>query len=188
MSRKFRAFLSFNFQWYLLILIGVIFFFYYVFTIIRTPTYDEKIVIFIGVDYIESERLEKDLYSGFDDTIIKEVFVDYSNPLDDDFAIVFSTRGTVNTDILILPKDYIKESSYSNFFIKFSDEDIDFDGEFVMNSNGDIYGINVTKFISDYTNSKDDFYLFFNKKSNKVGLLNGISSNDFALDIIKNFK
>lgn len=187
-SRRFKAFLSFNFHWYILIFIGVVFVFYYLFLALRTPTYDEKIVIFIATEYVDCDKLESDLYSPFEDSTIKEVFVDYSNPSDSNFSIVFSTRGTVNTDILILPKDYINNQSYSTFFAEIKLDYIDGNNEFVMDSDGVIYGINVTDFITGYTDNKGEFYLFFNKKSNKIGDLNNVSINNFALQILNNIK
>ncbi len=184
-SRRFRAFLSFNIHWYILIFVFVVFVFYYLFMTLNTPSYDEKIVIFIGAKYVDL-KIEDDLYEGYEDTLIKEVFVDYSDPSDSNFSIVFSTRATVNTDILILPYDYMKEESYSTFFAEINEELLAFDNELISDSNGNVYGINVTDFLSEYTEISGDFYLFFNKKSNKISSLNGISNNDYALDILKN--
>ena len=52
-SRRFRAFLSFNIHWYILIFVFVVFVFYYLFMTLNNPSYDEKIVIFIGAKYVD---------------------------------------------------------------------------------------------------------------------------------------
>ena len=183
-NSRFKSFLSFNWQWYLIIFIGVVFVFYYLFMILNTPSYDEKIVVFIGVNYVDTNGLEEKLYSGYDDTKIEEVYIDYSDPNDSDYAVVFSTRGTVNTDVIIVSKSYI-DDSYSRFFS--SIDGLDLDGlECLYGSDGLIYGINVSEFLRDYIDYDEDLYLFFNKKSDKIGFLNDVSSNDYALKIIDN--
>ena len=63
-KRKFKAFLGFNWHWYLIILLSTLFMFYFLFETLRTPGYDEKVVVFIGSKYVEVERLENDLYKA----------------------------------------------------------------------------------------------------------------------------
>ena len=40
-KRKFKAFLGFNWHWYLIIFTAVIFAFYYLFVTLKTPSYDD---------------------------------------------------------------------------------------------------------------------------------------------------
>ena len=181
-NKRLRTFISFNWQWYLVILAFVSFVFYYAFEVIRTPSYDERIAIFIAADYVDVNKLDDVLYAGYEDTKIKEVFIDYSEPSGSDFSIIFNTRGTVNTDILILPKDMIRSENYSAYFAGFTYEN---DTADVLNYNGLIYGINVTDYLSSYVETDDELYLFFNKKSNKIGSLNTNSKNDYALQILE---
>ena len=189
-KRKFKAFLGFNWHWYLIIFLSTLFVFYFLFETLRTPGYDEKVVIFIGSKHVEVERLESDLYKGFEGTKIEEIFVDYSNPKDSDYSIVFNTRGTVNTDILILTSDYILEGDYSNFFAKIDDKlisqyQID-DSKLFKDSDNFVYGIDVTDYLKNYINTNETYYLFFNKKSEKIAYLNENSSVDYALVILEN--
>ncbi len=181
-NKRLRTFISFNWQWYLVILAFVSFAFYYAFEVIKTPSYDERIAIFIAADYVDVNKLDDLLYYGYENTEIKEVFIDYSEPSGSNFSIIFNTRGTVNTDILILPKDMIRSENYSTYFAGFIYEN---DTADVLNYNGLIYGINVTDYLSSYVEVDDELYLFFNKKSNKIGSLNSYSKNDYALQILE---
>ena len=120
-KRKIKAFLSFNWFFILLIYIGSFVGFYYLFDALKTPQYNEKINIFIGINHLDSKNMEKDLYNNVKGKSIKAVDVDYSNPNDSYYSIIFNTRGLVNTDILILPESSIENSNYSTYFIELKD-------------------------------------------------------------------
>lgn len=189
-KRKFKAFLGFNWHWYLIIFTAVIFAFYYLFVSLKTPSYDERISIFIGNKFVESEKLGSDLYTDFDGTEIEEVYVDYSNPADNDYAIIFNTRGMVNTDILILTKGYILDGDYDSLFVKIDQKIIDKynigDEKLLYDTDGLVYGIDITQYLKEYIKDDKTYYLFFNKKSEKIGYLNDNSNNDYALKILDN--
>lgn len=188
-KRKIKAFLSFNWFFILLIYIGSFVGFYYLFDALKTPQYNEKINIFIGINHLDSKNMEKDLYNNVKDKSIKAVDVDYSNPNDSYYSIVFNTRGLVNTDILILPESSIENSNYSTYFIELKDNIIT---KYVNKSiaytsyNNTNFGINATSFINKYNNDNtNEYYLFFNKKSNKIGELSTNDSlNDSALSLL----
>lgn len=190
-KRKIKAFISFNWYWFLVIFFVVSVAFYYLFDVIKNPSYNERINVFIAINYVDSNKMEKDLYEGYDDTQIKEISIDYSDPNDNYFNMVYQTRGLVNTDILILPISLLKDTMYSQYFSaiddniikQYTDNNINF-----VNSENVNYGINVTNFIASYTNEiNDEYYMFFNKKSNKIGALSkDTSNNDYALKLISN--
>ena len=190
-KRKIKAFISFNWYWFLVIFFVVSVAFYYLFDVIKNPSYDERINMFIAINYVDSNKMEKDLYEGFDDTQIKEISVDYSDPNDNYFNMVYQTRGLVNTDILILPVSLLKDTMYSQYFSAIDDNIIKQYTEKTVsyasyeNVN---YGIDVTTFIAAYNNEiNEDYYMFFNKKSNKIGALSEKESdNDYALKLISN--
>ena len=167
-KRKITAFISFNWYWFLVIFFVVSVAFYYLFDVIKNPSYDERINMFIAINYVDSNKMEKDLYEGYDDTQIKEISVDYSDPNDNYFNMVYQTRGLVNTDILILPVSLLKDTMYSQYFSAIDDNIIKQYTEKTVsyasyeNVN---YGIDVTTFIASYNNEiNDEYYMFFNKK------------------------
>ena len=103
--------------------------------------------------------------------------------------MVFNTRGLVNTDILILPESLLEHSQYSQYFCSIDQDVIK---EYTSNNleyityDNSLFGINVTDFIKNYIEKNEvDYYLFFNKKSNKLGLLSQENSiNDYALKVL----
>lgn len=190
-SRKLKAFLGFNWQWYLIILLVVSLLFYYLFVGLRTPGFDERISIFVAASNVETDKLSKELYVGFEGTPIKEVSIDFSSPNGNEFSIVFNTRATVNTDIIIMNSDYINAGDYDKFFIGFSEDKIEDyvpkDSKFYYDSDGLIYGICVSDYLKDCVNmNNDDLYLFFNKKSVKIAGLSDKYENNYALIVLKN--
>lgn len=188
-KRKIKAFISFNWYWFLAIFFVVSVGFYYLFDVIKNPSYDERINVFIATNHIDSNKMEKDLYVGYGDTKIKEISIDFSNPEDNYFNMVFNTSGLVNTDILILPESLLEHSQYSQYFCsidqdvikEYTTQDIEY-----IAANNKNFGINVTDFINNYIEENEvDYYLFFNKKSNKLGLLSQENSiNDYALKVL----
>ena len=189
-SRRLKAFLSFNWQWYLVILVSVIFAFYYIFVTLRTPSYDEKVQMFFAVENIDAEELGKELYKGFENTKIQEVSIDFSSPNGEDFSLIFNTRGTVNTDIIIMSDTYINQGDYSKFFLGYTYQQlpkyIQGDFDFLYDNDGLIYGIRINDYIQDYIETDEDLFLYFNKKSEKTGELSDNYENDYALLVLRN--
>ena len=189
LSRKFKAFLSFNWHWYLIILLSTILAFYYVFLALRTPGYDEQIQVFIAAKNVEKQSLEESLYIGFEETKIKGIFIDNSDPYGSEFSIIFNTRGTVNTDIIIMDDKYINSGDYDIFFTGFTLDEItnyiSGDEELLYDTNGLIYGICVNRYLPEIE-SDESMYLFFNKNSKKIGLLSEKSENNYALLLLEN--
>ena len=151
-------------------------------------------ILLKNVDYkienIDTERLGEELYKGFDNTKIKEVFIDFSSPNGDDFSLIFNTRGTVNTDIIIMSDTYINQGDYSRFFVGYTHQQISeyiqgyFD--YLYDSDGLIYGVRINDYLKDYVKTEDDLYLYFNKKSEKIGKLGDNCKNDYAIIVLRN--
>lgn len=174
-KRKFKAFITFNWYWFLIFAFISVFVFYSVFDLKKQTSYDEKICVFIESKHVEKQLLADEMYYFVDQELIKEVSIDYSDPTSMHYSLVFNTRGLVNTDILIISKDYLPNTYYQKYFAKL---DVDFmkdytykDITYCMDDKDDIYGIDVTSKVCKYLNEKNSYYLFFNKSSNKIGSL-----------------
>lgn len=177
-SRKFKAFIAFNWHWYLVIVLLMVFVFYYLFTSLMAPAYNEKLVIFIGHNYVDEKKMSADLYKGFENTDILVLEIDYSNPKDKDYGVIFNTRGMVNTDLIIISDDYIQEGKYHTYFAEINTDDLRFEAAYFYD-NDKVYGIDVTEVMKKYCDLGDEkYYLFLNKSSEKI--------NDEALIVIKN--
>ena len=190
-SNRVKAFISYNWYWYLLMIFFIIFIFYMVFEVKKTPSYDESINYFIASDKVETSSLNELLYNGVDKDIILKVNIDSSSPDNLYFSSIFNTRGMVNTDVIIIRDDYIKEGSYGTYF---KELDLDIlskyfktDNLLYLVDNEKTYGILVNDVIDDFINlDNHNYYLFFNASSNKIGELSSDSINDQALISISN--
>lgn len=177
-NRRFKAFIAFNWHWYLVIVLLVFFVFYYLFTSLMAPTYNEKVVIFIGHNYVDKMKMSEDLYKGFENTDIQALEIDYSNPKDKDYGVIFNTRGMVNTDLIIISDNYIQEGKYHTYFSEINTYDLDVMATYFYD-NEKAYGIDVTEVMKKYCDvGNEKYYLFLNKSSGKI--------NDEALIVIKN--
>ena len=187
MSRKkIQAFIHFNWYWYLLIVLLMSFVFYFVFDIAKKPSFDERIVVFIGID---SDEMEEKMFVK--DTIIREIFVDYSDPYDSYYSMSFSTRGLIDSDILILSEEELLQTDYEDLFAyipqnyleNYFDEKINY----LYTEDSKAYAIEVTNELAPFANDlSSKYYAVFSKKSEKVGLINENSKNDFAIVALAN--
>lgn len=189
-KRKIKSFISFNWYWYLLILFVSAFVFYSLFDVINSPSYEQTISIFIGVDNLKKEKMSENLSNEYKNDNIKKISIDYSSPANYNFAIIFNTRGLVNTDIIIMPNSYLENINYSSYFAILTEnitsnylkDDIDY-----ITSNQKIYGFNITNFMNNYCTVEENYYLFLNKKSNKIGSLSEKDGTTEVLDLLKCF-
>lgn len=191
MKKRFLAFLSHMWWVYLMIFIASFGTGYGIYAVLSLPNANEMISLFIGASYVDEESLQMAFMAYYEGTEIKEVSVDHSDPSSVYYASVFQTRGLVNTDALILASDSISDFNYPRYFAPLSDEIV---SEYVARDNatyasygGADYGIAIDmesygekiSFVSGL-----DYFLFFNKKSSRIGALNG-SENDLALRLIQ---
>lgn len=185
-KRKIKAFISFNWYWFLIFAFLSFFVFYSIYDLKNQVKYDEKICVFIEADFVNKEELSKEMYYFVDQKVIKEVSIDFSSPTSMHYSLIFNTRGLVNTDIVIITKDYLQEMYYSKYFAKidekFMEEYTYKQIEYCKDEKNDIYGINITNKMAKYVNSESEYYLFFNKKSNKIGSLSSETINDQAIN------
>ena len=188
-ERRFLIAFSYLWHWYLLIMavcvgLGVLASY-----LARTPRYEECIYVFIASATCDSRRLESDLLNvHYSDPRIKAISIDHSNPDDFYFPMVFSTRGSVNTDIIILPKGYFGEESYPAYFSLLSDSVAEYVPTYgslkKAEFEGKAYGIEANSISSRYGFSAGDYSLFFNKNSKKNAKLNSFGENNVALEAI----
>lgn len=187
-SGSFKAFLSYTWQWYLLAAAAIAGIDYGIYAVSHTPKPENTLSVFVGIKSMEYYQMEKDLYAAkYVDTTIEKVSIDHSDPDDFYFGLVFSTRGVVNTDIIILPSQYLGEESYPTYFSPIAEGVLD---DYVPNPIGwsDYenvhYGIALGDRLSRY-GVGENYYAFFNKKSEKTGAVNPDSQNDFALEALR---
>ncbi len=187
MSRSdgsFKAFLSYAWQWYLLIAAAIAGIDYGIYSLAHTPKRENTLSLFVACQNMESQRLENDLFeANFQDSPIEKVAVDYSDPDGFYFNLVFSTRGVTNTDIVLLPSHYLGEESYPTYFVPLDETVVaDYIGETLSWTDyEDIhYGMGIGDRLSLY-GIQGDYYAFLNKKSGKIGCLGEDSQNDYAL-------
>ena len=187
-SPSFKTHLSYTWQWYLLALVGVIGLDIGIYVLRHTPKVEETLSIYVASDTMDAERLEKDLYEGaFPDSKILKVSVDHSDPDDFYFNLVFSTRGVVNTDLIILPSLCIGEGSYPTYFAPIGETDLD---EYIPHPSewedfeGKHYGIPLNANLVQY-GLGDGYSVFLNKKSEKIGKLGEKGNNAFALEALR---
>lgn len=183
-KKKIQAFIHFNWYWYLLIVILMCFIFYSIFDIAKKPSYDERIVVFVGIKYIDSDEMEEVMM--LENTEIREIFVDFSDPNDMYFSTTFSTRGLIDSDILILSEEELNRHEYEDMFAAieadYIEGYIDGDINYLYGSNNEIYGIEVTNQINEFASElTGKYYAVFSKDSNKVGKINDETNNDYAV-------
>lgn len=191
-KQAFKTFLSYHWVAFLGIFIFVSIFYYYVFDILKTPTYDESVRVFIASENVDVATLEEKLFQGFEDSKIKEVKVDYSNPTSPYFSTVFQTRGLVQTDILILPDGMVPNGEYDRYFVPLQasilQNYLPLSGlVYYVDDDTLQYGIQCSPNAGEYfATNQNSYYVFFNKNSNKIGLLGDQSENDAALTVVTN--
>lgn len=188
-KKKIAAFIHFNWYWYLVIVLLMSFIFYFVFDIAKKPSFDERIVVFVGIEYIDRDEMEEEMFVS--DTIIKEIFVDYSNPYDSYYSMAFSTRGLIDSDILILSEEELLQSNYEDLFAiipaNYLENYISDEINYLYTSDLKPYAIEVTSHIESFVDKLETkYYAVFSKKSDKVGLINSECKNDYAIVALAN--
>ncbi len=161
--RKFDLKTYFTYSWekYLISSLLIILFWSWCTNLIIRPKFNERINIFVGLTDFDLDFLQdyKEEYN------LKEINYIYSNPEDEMFNLVLSSKGVVDTDIIILELNSFHEDNVllwfkeidSNSFENYFSGNIEY---FYKNSKP--YGIKI----------KDGVYLFFNKQSLNLGAMN----------------
>lgn len=193
-KKKLKTFFHYHWQYYLLI-VGVVSLFYYsVYEICKTPSYDETICLFIESKRVQTTTLQERLNQDLQDTKICKIQIDYADGDDSYYSMIFSTRGLVNTDLLLIADDYLPKGTYKNYFIPFNFTILEnyfhcLEHTYFVDEDGQTYGIfvnNIQQDVIEYKENKQ-YYLFLNKKSQKLGDLSVHSKDDSALRVITNF-
>ena len=187
-SRKaIGAFLRYSWQYFLLVLVGAVGINVLIYYLVHTAKYEQTLSIFVASRDVQAPKLENDLMDAvFQDSSIKKVSVDYSNPDEYDFSLVFSTRGTVNTDIIILPLARFEPVSFPTYFIDLAplEGEAFYTGTNKTENEGVVYGLGLPDKISTYF-SIDGYALFLNKKSEKIGKVSPTSKNETAIEALR---
>ena len=190
--------------WYLLVPVLVIALWSFGFGLLDRIPYREQINIFVGAYEVQETEMENRVFELLKDSDIRQVTVDPCTPgAEEAFYMVLSTRGTVNTDVLILPEGTWPEAFSQGKVLMFSEEEISPylpEGEYrYLTQDDNIYGICIydaktkVSLLSDnwIDFEKDpegrDYYLFLNVDSENVGQLGRKSeaSDDQALQLLK---
>ena len=195
---KFKHYFLYIWHYYVLYAFFVIMFWLLLFGYLAAPNKNEKLNFFIAAYFVETEKLEQDLSKNLKKYNVKRVDVDFLAPDNQNFNYVFTTRGLVGTDIIILNESKLPSTDYARYFISL-DVDIlsnylpkDIEYRYLYN-NGKIYGISIydsaypnINFLSEYISYTIDgvaaerYYLLFNKSSVNLGAL-GNHTSDKAL-------
>ena len=189
---KVKNFFVYHWYWYLVIFAAVFFAFFSLFQNLRTVKYENKVCLFFGATNVESSKLERDLYQGFEDTEIQKISIDFADPKGMYYNVIWSTRGAVDTDIVILDRDQFDEREYTSFFVSLDEgvlnRYVDVSSlNFLNDSEETHYGIYVDPYLENYMDTNGgEYYLFFNKNSPKISSLGENGTNDYALRVLKN--
>lgn len=202
--KRLAAHLTDAWYWYLLVPVLVTALWSFVFGLLDKIPYREQINIFVGAYEVQEAEMENRILELLEDSGIRQVTVDPCTPGSQEaFYMVLSTRGTVDTDILILPEGTWPESLYQGKVLCFSEEDIASylpEGKYkYLEYDGKIYGICVydaetgmTLIPDNWIGFKKDveernYYLFFNADSDNIGQFGKKSetSDDQALQLLE---
>lgn len=191
-KKAFKTFFSYHWYVFLTILIVVFVSYYYIFEAINTPSLSESVRVFIASSYVDKTSLEKKLFVNFEETKIKEVSIDYSDPASSNFSTVFQTRGLTHTDLIVLPIDVVGVEHFTRFFlpldgVKMSDYLTEISLEFIKDSNNVSYGVKLSAAAKEFITGDKDYYLFFNQKTDKALGLKNSGINQGAIITMENF-
>lgn len=182
-------------HWYLVVPVLVVGFWIFVFGLLDKIPYDEQLNIFVAAYDVQATKMEEMLYEDMKVHEIRQVNVDSCVPVKAEvFEQILSTRGTVGTDILILPDGTWTEAFLKEKILAFSEDDVKEylkEGPYeYLKYDGKIYGIRIydaktqnTMFFDDLVNyEKDgemrDYYLLFNIQSENIGNLGNESKEN----------
>lgn len=201
--RHFVVHLTTAWYWYLLAAILVIALWAFVFGLLDRIPYQQQINMFVAGYNIDKEQMEEQISELIKDEKIRQVTVDACTPgREETFHMVLATRGTVNTDMLILPEGTWPEEFLQGKAIGFNAEEIEsyfsHDEYQYIEQDGVLYGICVYDAETEKTllpeswiafdadAEKRDYYLFFSAEADNVGTL-GVDSeitDDQALKLL----
>lgn len=190
MKKQLRGFLEASWYWYLLLALVISSFYYGLSVVVNTPSTEETLSLFIGCKDVENAALSEKLYADFQGSEIKKVAVDSSDPAGLYYASVFQTRGLVNTDVLVLSSDSITSDNYARYFQSFDPSSLSSyvtaTAQDCAQKEGLCYGLPMgEKRKADIPFASGlSYYLFFNKKSTKLGAL-ASSKTDAALRLAR---
>ena len=189
-KERLKSFLRYSAYIYFAIIVIVSISFYFVFDILKRPKYSEQINVFVSSGNVNVTKLEEKLYAGYEDSFIKCVNVDFANKSDRQFSIIFNTRGLTNTEFIIMDDSYVESGKYSTYFTAIDEEIakqlLNNNIEFYKDQDNHSYGIKVNDYLKDYVNVEDgNYYLFINKKSDKISTFNSFGTND-GLKVLQN--
>ena len=189
--------------WYLLASVLVVVFWSFVFGLLDRIPYHEQINMFVAGYEIQKEQMEEQISEILKGSSIRQVTVDACTPgREEAFHMVLATRGTVNTDILILPEGTWPEEMLQGKVLGFTEQELASylpEGEYQYIERESIrYGICVydadkgksllpkgwIAFEADV--EQRDYYLFFSIEADNVGRLGMDYKNkdDQALKLI----
>ena len=179
-KERFKSFLRYSVFVYLVIIIIVGFSMHFAYDVIHKPKYSEQVNVFVGVFNIDNEKIEKKLYSGYEDGKIKVVNVDNADYTDTYYPVVFTTRGLINTDILIINLENITDDDINSLFAPIDNISEIVSGEFEYYTKDDHkYGIKMNSYLRNYIHyDSKDYYLFINKNSDKMAKFTGEGTDD----------
>ena len=164
---------------YLLVVIMAILIWGWATNMLIRPKENERINIFIGTNQLDTDEIYQRLIT----LDVKEVNLSYHDPKSEMFKMILSSRGTVDTDLVILD---LNTFNNEEVVLWFKDFDIDYFDSIIgehqeyFEFHGKVYGIKLI----------DNIYIFLNKQSNNLGKLNtnGKDDDDLALKALKLIK
>ena len=202
--KRFSVHLLYYWPVYIVLAVSVTVFWILLFKKINKIPQEKQINFFIAADSVNEELLIKELKPLLTDLNISEINVDSFPPADEQTLLpVISTRGVIDTDIVILPQ-LQNINYYINNFVPLDSAFIkdylpnDFNADF-LEYNNEIYGIKiydaangvalVSEDLFSFGNGSEerDYYLFLNKNSENIGSLSprSISENTQALTAVQ---
>ena len=161
----------------------------------------EKVSIFIASSSVDKEKMENIIFANADESL-KEVNILNYSPIDKDIKTLVQSVGTVDTDIIIMPKDMmIKDYVYINCYRLYEyKEALDnlYNFHYIQYADLDM-GIEVYNNETSYSlfssfityDNKDEgiefnnYVMFLNASSNNFKSLIGIGESDNALNALK---
>lgn len=181
MKKIFRLFFK---EWYLYLISGLalIFIIDYAYTLINRPINEETITLFVASDSNNSKKLREALEKE-KPSYLRELNIISVKSQTTSYDDRFKVYGTDNSDIVILPKSKINDSTVMRYYASFSSEyisnHITNPSFYQVSEDNRLYGILVHQkgeenYLIDYKSEEydDDYYAFFIKNSVHIGELN----------------
>ena len=199
-NKEFSEYFVKHWHYYVIWLIAVLFVWELLFATITAPKKDKTVQIFIAAFDVKDTEIKELLQQGKCD-YIKNAEVYAISPAMPQFYTLFETHGLINSDVLILPeKVYLEGDLYTQFAIEIDKEYFAeyYSGAEYLEKDGKAYGIKVfdrntgagvaeSYVVYIHENyDKENYCLFFNKKSLHTGKLSG-NEADGAIKLAADF-